>query len=124
MGAMNSLTVSYLNMLDHKLHTFLWPTVKDRHCQITNMNQKAGMTPPLINKAARNSPERLDLLKPLLQLMCPEKSSKNIHLSPELRKHFSQALLAPARSISWPSGPQDESLSIIFTLNTNVSRIY
>ena len=119
---MNSLAVS--QFVYHKLHTFLWPRIKDRHCQIINMNQKADMTPPLMYKAARDSAERLDLLKPLLWLMCSKNSSINTHLSPELRKYFSQALLDLARSIFWSSEPQEESLSIIFTLNVSVSRIY
>lgn len=41
--------------------------------------------------------------------------------SKELRGHFSQALLAIARSIFWPSVPQEENLNMSFTLNINVS---
>ena len=111
---MNNLALSCLNMLTPQITHLLVAKKagKDRHCQITTPPHKQAARTQLINWICWNL---------LYGWYVPRIHQKNIHLSKELRRQFSQALLAAARSISLPSVPPGENLNIIFTLNINTS---
>ena len=95
---------------------------KDRRCQITNKNQKACMIPPFVYKAARQSAERLICWN--FFHCCAPRIHKKIQLSTELKKMFFPRAPCSSHIHFSSSVPQEEHLSINFTLNTIVSRIY